>query len=48
MLNSNSPAIDAGVPVELNHDIEGQPRPVGAGHDIGADEYIEGKENLVK
>lgn len=35
-----SGAIDAGVNAGLLPDIDGQPRPSGAGYDIGADEYF--------
>ncbi len=36
-LNAGSPAIDAGVELARSHDdIEGSPRPTGAGHDMGA------------
>lgn len=38
-LGAHSAAIDAGVPVDLGVDLDGQPRPVGRGFDIGADEY---------
>jgi hypothetical protein len=35
-----SPAIDAGTPVPwLQTDIDGNPRPIGARYDIGADEF---------
>jgi hypothetical protein len=37
-LTAGSPARDAGAAVDVNSDIEGDPRPVGA-YDIGADEY---------
>ncbi len=35
-----SAALDAGMPTSLNVDFEGDPRPVGAAPDLGADEYI--------
>jgi hypothetical protein len=38
-IGPDSAAIDAGVDVGLTTDIDGQPRPIGAGFDIGADEY---------
>jgi hypothetical protein len=37
-LSSGSPAIDAGVNAGVTTDIDGDPRPTGAGYDIGADE----------
>jgi hypothetical protein len=37
-LNFGSPAIDAGVNAGVTTDIDGDPRPSGAGYDIGADE----------
>ncbi|MBN1315269.1 MAG: hypothetical protein JXA42_07370 [Anaerolineales bacterium] len=38
-LQYTSAAIDAGVPVGLFVDLEGEPRPQGYGYDIGADEF---------
>jgi len=35
-----SAAIDAGVDAGVTMDIDGDPRPIGAGYDIGADEYL--------
>jgi len=37
-LTANSAAIDAGVDAGVTTDIDGDPRPQGAGYDIGADE----------
>jgi uncharacterized repeat protein (TIGR01451 family) len=34
----DSPAVDVGVDAGVHDDIDGEPRPIGAGHDIGADE----------
>ncbi|HEY54257.1 MAG TPA: hypothetical protein G4N94_12470 [Caldilineae bacterium] len=39
-LKTTSPAIDAGVNAGIVIDIDGDPRPIGAGYDIGADEYV--------
>ena len=42
-LTDESPCIDAGDPeTELAEDIDGDPRPYGAGFDMGADEYVPG------
>jgi parallel beta-helix repeat protein len=38
-IGSGSAAIDVGVDAGVTTDIDGGPRPVGAGYDIGADEY---------
>jgi len=38
-LRPDSPAIDVGVNAGVYTDIDGEPRPYGAGFDIGADEY---------
>jgi parallel beta-helix repeat protein len=38
-IGPGSAAVDAGVDAGVTVDIDGQPRPVGAGYDIGADEY---------
>jgi hypothetical protein len=40
-LLAGSPAIDAGVNAGVMTDIDGDPRPVGPGYDIGADEWAE-------
>ena len=37
-----SPCIDAGRAVEIDTDIDGDPRPYGDGYDMGADEYVPG------
>lgn len=39
-LQSNSPAIDAGVDVSITTDLDGDPRPIGL-PDIGMDEYVQ-------
>jgi hypothetical protein len=39
-LAANSPARDAGVDVGLTKDFDGDPRPIGAGFDIGFDEFV--------
>jgi len=38
-LQSGSPAIDAGINTGLTMDIDGNPRPIGAGFDLGAYEF---------
>lgn len=38
-LTSDSRNIDAGIGVDVENDIDGDPRPLGSGFDIGADEY---------
>jgi hypothetical protein len=38
-LTAGSAAIDAGVDAGVTADIDGDPRPIGAGYDIGADEF---------
>jgi hypothetical protein len=38
-IGPDSAAIDAGVNANVTDDIDGGPRPVGIGYDIGADEY---------
>ena len=40
-LGSNSQAIDHGPGVGITTDIDGNPRPLGAGYDLGADEYAD-------
>ena len=39
-LGGNSAAIDAGIDVGINTDIDGEARPQIAGYDIGADEFV--------
>ena len=41
-LTSTSPAIDAGVGIGVTTDIDGESRPLGAGFDLGADEFTAG------
>ena len=44
-LNSNSPAIDAGITTSsVTNDYAGNSRPQGAGYDIGAFEYLSGSQ----
>ena len=38
-IGSGSAAIDVGVDASVTTDIDGDPRPQGAGYDVGADEY---------
>lgn len=38
-LSSTSPAIDSGISVDIDRDIDGDERPNGLGSDIGADEW---------
>jgi hypothetical protein len=40
-LTGNSAAIDAGVEAGVDADIDGDPRPLRAGYDIGADEFLQ-------
>jgi hypothetical protein len=39
-IRRGSAAVDAGVNAGVTTDIDGDPRPIGAGFDIGADEYM--------
>ncbi len=39
-LKAGSPAIDRGVAAGVSFDIDGDPRPFGAGYDIGCDEWV--------
>ncbi len=39
-LGSGSQAIDRGPGIGVSSDIDGNPRPIGAGYDLGADEYV--------
>jgi len=41
-IRRGSAAVDAGVDAGVTTDMDGDPRPVGAGFDIGADEYMPG------
>jgi fibronectin-binding autotransporter adhesin len=45
-LNESSPAVDRGVNVGVNDDIDGQNRPARQGFDIGADEYLRPSVNV--
>jgi len=45
-LGAGSPAIDAGVDAGVSTDIDGDPRPLGDGYDIGADEYYKVLHNI--
>jgi hypothetical protein len=38
-IQKDSPAVDAGAVVTLDHDFDGDARPIGDGYDIGADEW---------
>jgi hypothetical protein len=42
-IGDGSAAIDVGVDAGVTMDIDGDPRPMGAGYDIGADEYWQGR-----
>ena len=40
-ISSDSAAIDGGLDVGVDDDIDGHPRPMGDGYDIGADEFFD-------
>jgi hypothetical protein len=44
-LRSGSPCIDAGVLVDVEHDLDGEARSHGSGPDVGADEFIDTDDN---
>ncbi|HTP06708.1 MAG TPA: choice-of-anchor Q domain-containing protein [Anaerolineae bacterium] len=46
-LRFTSPAINAGINVGVNFDIDGQPRPIGPGFDIGFDEAGSSIQQLI-
>ncbi len=46
-LHFTSPAINAGIDVGVNFDIDGQPRPIGPGFDIGFDETGSSIQELI-
>ncbi len=39
-LQAGSAAVDAGTDAGVDHDLDGDPRPLGNGFDIGADEFV--------
>ena len=39
-ISPTSPAVDAGVDIPVSDDMDGDPRPMGSGYDIGADEAL--------
>jgi len=39
-ISPDSAAVNAGVDAGVTTDVDGDPRPVGSGYDIGADEYV--------
>jgi len=45
-LMASSPAIDAGTPVAVTTDIDGDARPQGLGYDMGADEFVTGVQSV--
>ncbi len=46
-LRHNSEAIDLGMDAGIDRDLDGDPRPYGAGYDLGADEFIPVPPRLV-
>jgi len=46
-IQKDSPAVDAGAVVTLDSDFDGDPRPVGDGYDIGADEVLSDYLNYI-